>query len=201
MSVSCTCSASPGKPRRMSVWPVASQTRTPLGTGIIGGPKDRECSSKGEYRRRRQPAHGGHSQARSRCGYRPGHGHSELVQDTAQHCPAGLNDLGLLHRRSQVAPPRQPKGTPVRPPLRSLHPARHPASAEQKAWLNPMPAGNRGNIGAWLRRLGDNPPLLLFAPAPPWVGNDRIPPRKSVSRYRHGHSSCRDNASPTRAVS
>jgi hypothetical protein len=34
-SVSCTTSAKPGKPFLMSVWPVASHTRTPFGTGII----------------------------------------------------------------------------------------------------------------------------------------------------------------------
>jgi hypothetical protein len=34
--VSCTISASPSNPLRMSVWPVASHTRTPDGTGITG---------------------------------------------------------------------------------------------------------------------------------------------------------------------
>ena len=32
----CTCKARLFMPRRMSVWPVASHTRTPDGTGIIG---------------------------------------------------------------------------------------------------------------------------------------------------------------------
>jgi hypothetical protein len=36
--VSCTWMASPFMPRRMSVGPVASHTRTPLGTGIIAAP-------------------------------------------------------------------------------------------------------------------------------------------------------------------
>src|ERR1700756_4331899 len=36
LSVSCTSSARPSKPLRMSVWPLASHTCTPLGTGIIG---------------------------------------------------------------------------------------------------------------------------------------------------------------------
>jgi hypothetical protein len=35
-SVSCTSRAKPSKPLRMSVCPVASHTRTPVGTGIIG---------------------------------------------------------------------------------------------------------------------------------------------------------------------
>src|SRR6516165_9300321 len=35
LSVSCTSSAKPSKPLRMSVWPVANHTCTPLGTGII----------------------------------------------------------------------------------------------------------------------------------------------------------------------
>ena len=57
LSVSCTISASPGKPRRMSVWPVASHTRTPAGTGITAGITDwlserRECAPR---RRRRHP--------------------------------------------------------------------------------------------------------------------------------------------------
>jgi hypothetical protein len=30
------CIAKPSKPLRMSVWPLASHTRTPLGTGILG---------------------------------------------------------------------------------------------------------------------------------------------------------------------
>jgi hypothetical protein len=34
-SLSCTSSASPGKPRRISVWPAANHTRVPTGTGIM----------------------------------------------------------------------------------------------------------------------------------------------------------------------
>jgi hypothetical protein len=35
LSASCTNSARPSKPLRLSVWPAASQTRAPLGAGII----------------------------------------------------------------------------------------------------------------------------------------------------------------------
>jgi hypothetical protein len=34
-SISCTCSDRLAKPFLMSVWPVASHTRTPLGTGVM----------------------------------------------------------------------------------------------------------------------------------------------------------------------
>ena len=46
-SVSCTISARPGKPRRISVWPAASQTLTPAGTGITDWLSEwKECAPR-----------------------------------------------------------------------------------------------------------------------------------------------------------
>ena len=66
-------SDSDGKPLRMSVCPVASHTRTPVGTGIMvfaSRRQYRECASRRPCRRRAQPARAARSKARSRCDYR-----------------------------------------------------------------------------------------------------------------------------------
>ena len=47
----CTCRASVFMPRRMSVTPVASHTRAPLGTGIIASPKPRSPAPAPRSRR------------------------------------------------------------------------------------------------------------------------------------------------------
>ena len=57
LSISCTWSANPSMPRRMSVGPVASHTLTPLGTGIIAArapaaPRDTAGSMLPEIRSR-----------------------------------------------------------------------------------------------------------------------------------------------------
>jgi hypothetical protein len=49
--------SAPPEPQRMSVWPVASHTRTPVGTGIIGHPPHRECAVGCRHRCRRRPHH------------------------------------------------------------------------------------------------------------------------------------------------
>ena len=60
-SPSCTCSASPFMPRRMSVCPVAIHTRTPERIGIIGAQRpDHRCGQFGRRRlRNAQPRRAG----------------------------------------------------------------------------------------------------------------------------------------------
>ena len=63
----CTCSAGVFMPRRMSVTPVASRTRTPLGTGIIASPEPRSPAPAPRSRRIGRRSHGDRSKARSPC--------------------------------------------------------------------------------------------------------------------------------------
>src|SRR5438132_959309 len=54
LSTSCTRKARLGKPHRMSVWPVASHTRTPVGIGIIGAPGPEQFEPPPQYPHRGQ---------------------------------------------------------------------------------------------------------------------------------------------------
>ncbi len=85
-STSWTCNDNDGKPLLISGWPVASHTRTPVGTGIIGHPKHSESASRHPDRRRHRSAQAGYSQARSRCDHQ-----SALLQRmdkaTSPHSP------------------------------------------------------------------------------------------------------------------
>jgi len=69
-SFSCTSSASDAKPLLMSVWPIASHTRTPAGTRIIEEPPaPRRCAAARQPRRRRR--RGSSARRRARPRWRP----------------------------------------------------------------------------------------------------------------------------------
>ena len=57
-SASWICRARPFMPRRISVRPTASQTRTPEGTGIIAAPTRRARGAALAHRSRSRPGHG-----------------------------------------------------------------------------------------------------------------------------------------------
>ena len=66
------CSDRLAKPFLMSVWPVASQTRTPVGTGIMAAFQARAGSAAGPPPRRRdRPGRAGRSRSRSRSAHSP----------------------------------------------------------------------------------------------------------------------------------
>lgn len=60
---------------------------------------------------------------------------------------------------------------------------RHSTPAEQKAWLDPVPARHRRDVCIRPRGFRNNRLLLRFAPAPPSFGDDRISARKTISRH------------------
>ena len=66
IKTSCTMTAGPSKPRRMSVEPQARQTRPCVGNAIIERPTHRERMSAKRRRPLREPAHARRSEARSR---------------------------------------------------------------------------------------------------------------------------------------
>src|SRR5262249_52547702 len=91
LSVSCTSSANPSKPLRISVWPVASHTRAPAGIGIVISARWRRSGAPA--RRHRRP-------------YPQGHGRR----------PPARSPSGLLDLTPASPPPHHTRGVARRPP-------------------------------------------------------------------------------------
>ena len=149
-SVSCTISDRPGKPLRMSVWPVASQTFTPAGTGIIAAPvRNRGCG-----------------QARPcRCRYARGPtAATQLNRDIAAlSAKLGCSRGRRLNERLSKWP-RTRSPAPTRFQSRSADPrsGTAPWPTEQLADMDTGRAGNLGDHRVWLKA-GSDESLFIFA--------------------------------------
>ncbi len=127
-SVSCTCSAKPFMPRRMSVRPTASHTRIPLGTGIIAAarprspPPPRPAGSRPECAPaiRRRPRSRSPARPRERKPRRTSPQREAVPRPLRQSrhapdpTPAASGRSGSCKRPSAARPPKQ------RPPARTL---------------------------------------------------------------------------------
>ncbi|MBB5577089.1 hypothetical protein GGD50_005738 [Rhizobium paranaense] len=160
-NVSCTISDKPGKLLRLSVWPVASQTFTPAGTGIITDPAHNR-----EY--------GEAPPSRCRCL----HGHDDRGPDQSSNRSASGGDA------MRPALLRQQAGLPARPPKRLRAPmCSIPASTALRSGRVPAPskelahvdAGRTDNLGKNRTRLkaGGNQRLFVLARAAPTARDRR----------------------------
>ena len=165
LSISRTCSDRPAKPFLMSVWPVASQTRTPVGSGIMATFQARAGSAAGPPPQRHyRPVHVGRSRSRSQFDHNP------------------------IRHPLQTAPPRS---SPVQiQPARQVAPRDTPWATKTKAdWKSRADAPSQRQ--PWTRKaLLDDANLCFFRPstAPTRVNNLKTTDRTTVSKAIHTDS-------------
>ncbi len=149
-------------PRRISVWPVAIQTLTPLGIGIIVVARAQEPAAAPQHprhgQRTRQPPPNSISMipALARCAGGEDVGWWRAARDRSRH----RRDLdGNKSRRSISA----------QSPL-----ARLSTSGEQQAMSHPVPACHAADRLVGLQGLFDKADLLVVTPSPPTLGPNHI---------------------------